>query len=377
MPAYYVDNSYKDENGNTDVQAALDEELYQRHIREQAANSSAIDQYMMSRPIVPSEMFLSPTANIFPTAKLREREAQLENKNEWETFASIGDLNWTDNSCRQVKWQEDISPRRLSRPITKINLDSYKHGLNSAIVIYEHPEDGIPNPTYRKSLYKIVYDPIKDDGEGTSLGSILVYKSYTETGWNMGIQDGIVAEWVGRFDQVYTMHDLCLKLAYYYNGMILVENNLPGFIRYCKSKAQIHKLMLSPYEAISKGQITVNTKYEFGVSMSKQLSIHCEHLIRQWLLEDWKTLADGKVLTNIDKIKSPRLLKELIAYNRDQNFDHISSLKILMLWLSQEKEKIFSEQDYDNQRDNYADMGSIINSGIKRIYNTKNNPWYV
>lgn len=335
LPAYYVDNDFKDKQGNTDLEAAFKEEIFQRSKREKAATSSALDGYIMARPIVPSEMFLSPTANIFPTAKFREREATVLTDDLFDIHASIGELIW-DQDKSVVVWKEDIA--RKLKPITTLNLDSLRGDINGAIVIYEHPPDRIPNPTYKRSLYKIVYDPIKDDGGGTSLASILVYKGFSDGEWNMGMQDAIVAEYIGRFDQVNDIHEIALKLATYYNAKILVENNIPDFIRYCKMNGFHHRLQISPYEAISKAIKNPSQKYEMGVQITKQLNVHCEILARQYFLETWKINKDGKVLTNIDKILSPRFLAEAIAYDREGNYDHISSFKLLMLWLSQERQ---------------------------------------
>jgi len=199
MPAYYVDNDFKDENGNTDLEAALAQELSERAKKEKASNSSALDGLMMARPIVPSEMFLSASANVFPTAQLRERLTEVEVKDTFALIASQGTLEYTNSERKEVRWVEDV--KRRKKPITTMNLDAYKGHLESAIVIYEHPPSNIPAPTYRRSLYKIVYDPVKDDGGGTSLASILVYKGFS-TNWEGGMQDTIVAEWIGRLDSV-------------------------------------------------------------------------------------------------------------------------------------------------------------------------------
>lgn len=375
VPAYYVDSDFKDENGNTDLDKALAQELYMRKVLSESPNSAALDEYMMSRPIIPSEMFLSPTANIFPTAKLRQWLSEVEAKQIFETLASIGDLHWTDPERKSVKWDEYLGDGRLSLPITELNLDSYKHGLNSKIVVYEHPVEFIANPTYRRSLYKVVYDPIRDEGHGTSLGAILVYKGFAD-GHNPGEQDSLVAEWIGRYDQPSEMHEIALKLAHYYNALILPENNIPGFINYCKMKGYVHKLMINPHEAVSKAVANPSKKYEWGVNMgSKQLSIHCEQLIREWLLEPWKTLDDGKVLYNLNKIKSPRILKELINYDREQNMDGISALKVLMLWLSQEREQVFKEED--PSKDEYEELDKFFEKEIKRSsHRRKASAWF-
>jgi hypothetical protein len=359
IPAYYVDTDFKDENGNTNLELAYEQELSERAKREKSDTSAALDGYIMARPIVPSEMFLTLSSTIFPTAKLRERLAYIETHDMFRIWASIGTLHYDPQERNRTVWEEDLS--RRSKPITTMNLDSLQGQINGSIVVYEHPPDRIPSPTYKRSLYKISYDPLKDDGYGTSLASILVHKGYSENNWNQGTQDDIVAEYIGRYDSINDVHEIAIKLAIYYNAKVMVENNLPDFIRYCKMNGRYHLLQISPYEAISKALLNPSRKYEVGISMSKGLNIHCEQLLRQWLLESWKTLPDGKVLLNLDKIKSPRLLSELITYDRQRNFDHVSSFKLLVLWLSQEREVYMLEAtDKDPKKDSLDNLFSSI-----------------
>lgn len=375
LPSYYVDNSFKDENGNTDIHKAFAEEVYQRKLREKASNSLALDSYIMARPIIPSEMFLSINANVFPVAALRKREAEIEVKKLFDGIVSIGTLDWNKDHT-DVTWREDTATNRLQKPIRHLNLDSYRGHLASSIVIYEHPVDVIPTPTYSKSLYKVTYDPVRDDVGGTSLASILVYKGYTDTNWNMGIQDGIVAEWIGRLDKVDDMHEICLKLAYYYNALILFENNLPGFKTYCTHKKHLNRLMIEPKKAVKKAVANPSGKNLYGVDMTpKGLHIHAEQLGRQWLLEEWKTLEDGTKKLNLDKLLSLRLIRELSSYEHDKkgNFDHVSSFKLLMLWLSDEREGIiYSEHD---SKKKYDDINQFTKS-LKQTYGPQHNKWF-
>lgn len=373
LPAYYVDNKFKDEFGNTKLELAYKQEMIERKKRESSSSTSSLDKYIVYRPIVPSEMFLSPAANVFPTAKLRERDAKMQVDNLFEIRASIGELEWEEGGL-SVIWKEDL--HRKKKPIIKLNLDTYKGNITGSVVIYEHPVDRIPNPTYKKSLYKVVYDPVQDDQGGTSLASILVYKGFVDGNWNMGLQDAIVAEYIGRYDQVRDIHEIAIKLATYYNAKVLVENNIPDFIRYCKMKGYVHRLQISPYEAISKGVKNASRKYEYGVHMSKQLSTHCEQLARQWFLDVWGTTEDGKPLTNIDKIFSPRLIEEAIIYDGVINTDHISSLKLLMLWLSQEKLTPVRDAENSREKDRYAELDSFLDSRMKSL-NISKNPYHV
>lgn len=335
IPGYYVDNSFRDPNGNQDLEAAYDEEMRIRSEKSKADNSYALDAYMMDRPIVPSEMFLSGQANIFPIAKLREQLNKVEIQKLYETYSFKGELEWNKTKTGVIL-NVDINNRL--KPILSTNLDGYKNNLKGCCVFYEAPEEKVPDPTQKRSLYKVVYDPYRDDGEGTSLASIIVYKGISENNWAEGLQDDIVAEYIGRLDRVDDVHEIAVQLAIYYNAKIMVETNIADFIRYCKREGWAYLLQAKPTDAIAAAVKNPGKKYDVGIDMtSPALQEQAEQLWRQWLLTEWKTLDNGVILYNLNKLKSPMILKQLIQYNRKGNFDHISSLKLLALWLSQEK----------------------------------------
>jgi len=341
IPAYYQDDSFRDENGNQDIEKAYEVEMHERAIRGQADNSFALDGYMMARPLVPSEMFLSGQSNIFPIAMLRDQLNRVEIKELYETYSFKGTLEWNKTKTG-VSLNVDLYNKL--KPILSTNLDSYKNNLKGACVFYEAPEEKVPDPTQKRSLYKVVYDPIKDDGEGTSLASIIVYKSISENNWSEGLQDDIVAEYLGRMDRVDEIHEIAVQLAVYYNAKIMVETNIPDFIRYCKRENFAYLLQAKPIEAIATAVKNPGKKYDVGIDMtSPALQEQAEQLWRQWLLTPWKTLENGVVLYNLNKIKSPIILKQLIQYDRKGNFDHVSSLKLLALWLSQENKAPIQE----------------------------------
>lgn len=371
MPATYCDNDFKDENGNTDVVASLEQELYVRAQKRKASSSSALDEYMMSRPLKPSEMFMSPGGNVFPVYKIRERIAEIESKSLFDLRASVGILEYVDKKTKTgVRWVEDKN--RIRKPIKELNLDHYKGDLSSSIVVYEHPPERLPSSSYNKSLYKVVYDPVKDDNGGTSLASILVHKGFAADSWEEGMQDTIVAEFIGRLDQVEELHEIAIKLALYYNCKILPETNIPDFVRYARMENRYTILQLSPFIAISKAIANPGRKYDVGVTMSTNLGIHCEQLIRQRLLEKWKTTEDGRELTNIDKLLSLRLLYELANYDRKANCDHVSAYKLLCLWLSQE---VLAPIELNQNADRNRELDDFIASK-KREHKPLKNPFY-
>lgn len=336
IPGYYVDNSLRDKNGNQNIEEAFNIEMSIRAEKAKADSSYALDAYMMDRPLQPSELFLSGNANIFPISLLREQLNKVEINELYQTYSYKGSLEWNKDK-NGVTLHVDLHNKLT--PILLTNIDVYKGNLKGCPVFYEAPEENIPNPTQRKSLYKVVYDPVRDDHSGTSLASIIVYKGISENNWAKGLQDDIVAEYLGRYDKVDDMHDLAVKLAIYYNAKIMVETNIPDFIRYCKREGYYYLLQSKPIDAISKAVKNPGKKYDVGIDMtSPALQEQAEQLWRQWLLTDWKTQTDGKVLKNLNKLKSLSILRQLILYDRKGNFDHVSSLKLLALWIYQEKQ---------------------------------------
>lgn len=335
IPGYYVDNALRDSNGNQNLEEAFNVEMEIRASKAKADNSYALDAYMMDRPLIPSELFLSGQSNIFPKAALQDQLTRVEIKKLYEVYSYKGSLDW-NKTRTNVIFKPDIQNKL--KPILSNNLDQYKGNLKGALVCYEAPEEETPNPTKNRSLYKVVYDPYRDDGEGSSLASIIVYKGISEDNWATGLQDDIVAEYLGRMDLVEDVHELCVKIALYYNAKVMVETNIPDFVRYCKREGWYNLLQSKPYDAISRSVKNPGKKYDVGIDMtSPELHEQAEQLIRQWLLTDWKVDENGNTLKNLNKLKSPAILIQLLQYERKKNFDHVSALKLLMLWKSQER----------------------------------------
>ncbi len=367
IPGYYVDNSFRDKNGNIDVDRAFAQEMYTRQKKLEQSGNDGLYELMMARPLIPSEMFLSSKGNIFPTQLLRERLIDLENKDLFNLRGVAGFLEYEDKEETVVIFRPDL--KHVLNPIIELSVDANKD-TKGAIVIYEPPTDYIEEFRYKHTLYKIVYDPVKDKGGGTSFASILVYKGIPQQNRDKGLERTIVAEYIGRLDRVYDMHEIAIKLAKYYNCPIMPEINLPGFEEYCELTNNLKYIQEAPIHVINKNIKNPSSKtLKLGVYLTKELNIAAEQLAKQWLLEIRDT-SDGKIKRNLDYIYSPRLLKELINYTRDGNFDHVSSFKILMLWLAEEIETPVNEsvtemvQEEINEFMDYVKKSKQLNKSI-------------
>ena len=343
VPAYYVDSSFRDKNGNQDIVKAHAQEMHNRKKLLDGNSNAMLDAYIIDHPIVPSEMFLSPETNIFPVTLLREHRAKLVANRTVEKIASFGDLEYTNTEKTEVKWIPLTD--RWRKPILNYDLKPYEGNYQSCIIVYEHPVDNIPDSTYTNSLYKQSTDPVLDDNGGPSMYATAVYKGLTAGNWNMGLQNTIVAEYCGRVVDVDDLHEISIKLAIYYGCKNLPEINIPDIIRYYKRRRKIDLLQPKPWDAISKIIHNPSKKYEFGIVMNHQLIIQAEQLFNKWLQEVIGTDDDNRKILRLHQILSLRLLDELIIYDRVKNTDLTRVLLIIMLWIYQEELVPVKEKD--------------------------------
>jgi len=329
IPSEYSFNKAKDKNGNTVLEVARQEVLRRRKLAALGSDMTALDSERMYMPIKPSDMFLLAGDLIYNQTKVMDRLAYLERTGDWKkkaTFAQIVNLGTFEN---------DIQMRRGSyekeRPIISRDVPDSANKRGS-IIIYRSPE---VNSKFRLkgSRFRIAYDPVRKDGEGTSFASILVWD--TE-------HDDLAAEFIGRRDTPEDIHDICLNLALYYNAPILPETNVPGIVNAAKNRGLSYLMYPTPIKALSR-KIN-NIKYtpgQVGVEMSnnriKQVAIQYSQAFLT------KKGDDG--LEVYDKINSLRLLEEMEIWDGETNSDHISSFLLLALWEEEEREIVPIEKE--------------------------------
>ena len=334
IPVQYTYSDLKDENGNTDFEKA------DKRVENERKNKrwDALQHQKMNYPIIPSEMFLASRGSIFPQEEIQlQLKYILQNQTIIDRFTTHGNLVYDVESPNGVSFRPDTSGTCI--PITdyptKKNMT-----IRGCITFYEHPPEIISN-----GLYKITYDPVKDENvyemsKGVSLASIYVYKSVQKFD---GVYDQIVAHYVGRYPNTDDIHEIAVKLSLYYNAQIMFENNLPGFYKYCISAKRLNTLARTPFLTIGKIDGSSRQKINVGIYMSTALILQAEQYLVRWLLEEREASYDElgnkiKVKRNINYIYDKALLEELLSYNRYVNTDRVSALLLLMLWLEEAKE---------------------------------------
>ena len=210
-------------------------------------------------------------------------------------------------------------------------------------MIWEHPD--METSQIPHGLYIAGCDPYdQDKSETGSLGSFFIYKRFYRADKT---HDCIVAEYSGRPEFAEQFYENCRKLCLYYNAKCLYENQLKGLKTYFEQKNCVHYLYEQPQ--IIKDIIKdsrVNRGY--GIHMNRGtggatgIKDQCELYLRKWIYEERE--IDGQKLLNLYTIKSIPLLKELIAYDRDGNFDRVIAVMLCILQ-THELHKIIIESE--------------------------------
>ena len=320
-PIYWNMEGFYDEQGNSNKKSAIELEVKIReNLIKNGATSTEINQRMQEKPMGPNEAFSSISINNFPIVELKAQQRLVIARNLQNTKGTPVELYYHENKI-QCKPLLDGK----ARPITSYhNLPPDKRGN---VVIYEQPIDNPP-----KGLYKIGYDPVRQD-KGTSLAGIIVYKGVHKGSF---YHSTIVAEYIGRMETPEDMDRIAEMLADFYNKTIMHENEVTAVKNFFRRIKRLNLLAAQPDRVISANIQNSKVKRVYGCHMTDKLKDAGERYIKEWLLEVVDHDEDGNKIRNLDRIYSNRLLEELIAYNRKGNFDLISALIMCMIQLQEE-----------------------------------------
>lgn len=339
---------FYDKNGNSDEAGArLIEEKERGLLIAAGATSQEIQQRMQEKPLGPAEAFSAISNNTMPVVELK---AQLRKviANGWQmTKGTPVELSMTGVKV-------DVKPilNGTSGAITSyFNIPTNKKGCP---IIYEFPIANAP-----KGLYKIGYDPVRQDS-GSSLCSIIVYKS-SHLGSYYG--DIVVAEYVGRYDDTDLNDRMAEMLARLYNTTIMHENEVTSVKNYFRRNKMLSLLALQPDNVISKNVKKSKVARVYGCHMTTQLKDAGIRYIKTWLMQVIDYDENGDPIRVIDRIYSIRLLEELINYNTKGNFDLVSAL---IMCLFQVQEESLNKEYGDEEDEKAKRMKKYMESLKKR-----------
>ena len=322
FPGYINRKGCYNRDGVSDVVQALIEILMNRYrVKYNSTDPNTIIKTIAEVPITPAEAIVKTGVNMFPVADLTERIGQLDaNPTEYDDVY-VGDLVF--NKDGQVEY----------KPTSATPIRDFPHKDNKiegAIEIYQMPEIDKNTGKPYNDRYILGADPYDDDESNTmSLGSIFVLDLWT---------DRIVAEYTGRPPFADDYYEICRKLCLFYNGRLNYEYNKKGLFSHFSTRNSLY-LLTDVLDFLKEKQMMKDGygNKSKGTNASPAINAYARSRLRSWLLAPVPIMQtiDGEekevMVPRLFTVRNRALLKELINYNSEGNFDRISAMGMLML----------------------------------------------
>lgn len=315
LPGFY------DEQGNSDLEGAREvEEQTRKTLIANGATATEIQKRMQEHPLDSSEAFAMIAFNTFPAVELQQQLDKVIALNLQSLKGTPVSLAYQEGVCVATPILDGTA-----KPITSFR--DIPIDLRGCPVIYEYPIPDAP-----RGLYKIGYDPIRQE-QGTSLAGIIVYKG---TAIGSYTRDIPVAEYIGRLEDPEDIDRIAEMFADLFNTTIMYENEITGVKNYFRRIKRLSLLALQPDTVISKNIKASKVTRVYGCHMTSQLKDAGERYVKTWLLTVLDYDENGSPVRVIDRIYSIRLLEELLGYYRKGNFDLVSALFMCMFQVQEE-----------------------------------------
>jgi hypothetical protein len=323
LPCYLTDSSFKDENGNTDIEASIEYYMQRREVAARASDESILRYEKMNYPLIPSDMWVSSKGNYFPTAELLEQEKFLVKQEKYKIMGVPSKLTWDSNSQNGVKVEFDSE----AEPFYEYPYTRKMTKLDGAVMIYQPPEyinGEIPN-----DMYLFVLDPYVADNidEGGSLGA---FYGFINPKYAKNNGSTMVCSYIGKHpngkDGYY--ENIEKIIAYYGNchRSLWYEANRGDSVRgYFIRKNKTTLLAFSP--TFEKGSSTHESKtVSYGITVGSlefklQLISDTGDLLRS------EVMYNGKEVRYYETIPDLFLIKQMISFDfkKHKNFDAVSA----------------------------------------------------
>lgn len=322
FPGYINRKGCYNRDGVSDVVQALIEILMNRYrVKYNSTDPNTVIKTIAEVPITPAEAIVKTGVNMFPVTDLTERLGQLDSNPREYDDVYVGDL--AINGSKEVEFKPTSD-----QPIREFPHKDNK--IEGAIEIYKLPEKDRSGRVF-DNRYILGCDPYDDDESNTmSLGSVYVLDLWT---------DKVVAEYTGRPLFADDFYEICRKMCLFYNGRMNYENNKKGLFAYF-SKMNCLYLLTDVLDFLKDKDMVKGSSYgnkAKGTNATAAINTYARNLLRSWLLRPVPVIQtiDGEdqevMIPNLYTLRSRALIKELILYNSEGNFDRISSMGMLML----------------------------------------------
>lgn len=327
LPFYLTLRQFKDKDGNTDFEAACKYINKLREEKKSSKNPKTIQGERMNRPVFINEMWVTGETNLLPYDEASIREQQLMEFEKYKYTGTAVKLVWDSQAANGVQYIVDHEAEPyFDYPI---NFEKRKDP-KGCIMIYEFPQ--FINGVTPNDMYCFVgHDPYVEESYegGGSVGStyVMMNPKYIPLGFN---GNTIVASYIDKpINGLREYYENQEKLMAFFGnpqqGLWFEKNRGQDCRGYYIGKNKVTLLAQTPQHAQGVNIFQQNIQsygYTVGNRIVKtQLAIW----MRDWLLEETE-LKDG-VKKNIERIPDIYLIRQMMHYNLDDNFDAVDGFR--------------------------------------------------
>jgi len=290
-----------------------------KRIQRSKGSRAAYRKFITQQPLTPAEALLRLEGSRFDTLRAQTRLATiLSSKHIYVDSIYTAKLT-PDPETGKIKYEYTST----GIPLRDFPIKDFDHA-EGCIEIYEHPQTNAAGeiPPFRYIAGIDSYDD--DTSSGTSVGSIFILDKLT---------DRIVAHYKGRPSAV-KFYETCRRLLKYYNATANYERRNKGIYTYFYNNNCLHYLCDEPEFLKDKGisRATTIGNNRKGTAPSVPVNTLALELIQTWTETKAYGEEEESEVVNMDKIRSIPLLREIISWNSNNNFDDVSALGMLMIY---------------------------------------------
>lgn len=370
LPNYMVLFHFKDENGNTDFDAAIKQVNEERRKASESKDPKVLTAKLMNEPCYTHEMWLTDKGYYLPYEEAAVREKELMTNNAYKSNYVAVELFWDSTNKDGVEYKilHNAEPH-INFPIPKDMKDP-----SGCVCIYEFPtpnKDGlIPNDMYQFVGYDNYVEQNLEYGGSLGVTYILKNPKYIPNGYTGNI---IVASFIGKPSKgLDYYHEQQEKLLQLYGNPIRglwFEKNRGELVReYYIRKNKTYLLCLTP-QRVQSSNIYQRNMQSYGFIVGNQIAkINLIKMVHDWLLEETTFENNGITETkkNIQRIPCLFLIRQIMQYNITDNFDAVSALIGCVLGLREYQNEMEDRSNSKNQNKNNIFAGLLNNKKIYR-----------
>lgn len=340
IPAQWGYYPYIDKYGNSMVKEALD---YLNTIYELAKKDKTPEDYQTMLSQMPRnirEALAMRTVSIFPAKYTAAQQRRIENKTYYLEYLDLE--RQEDESIKAVPATRSPCSFR-----TTSKTDADKRGC---LVVHQRPIPNAPWLTYFATI-----DPVEKGSTKTSDSLACIYVYMTSITRN---EDGklfiegnkLVAEWVGRYDDLDDTNEMLSMIVEWYNAFTMCENNKPSFIQHMRVQKK-QRYLARKSDMIFDREVNHSSEnlqfQEYGVHMTEQLWEKLLEYAIEFLSAKISTkvrIVEGEdketVKYGVERIPFIELIAEMQEYNPKGNWDRLKTFGILCGFLKAQEAKL-------------------------------------